>query len=215
MSQIAAKLTLVFCEGSDDKAVMRRIADAEGITGLQFQVYRGKDSLKAALLAKRTSRDFTSGAIRRILVTRDADDSWDAAWQAASEAIREVYQTNVQEPCVWQRVNDETEIAAWIAPRRDCSGMIETLCLEAARPENPDTFFCLEQFATCLQERHAGDLHEKEKFAIWSIAAQVKDAPRQRLSIPRAISNLNIDWRSPIFAELATILKETARPRTA
>jgi hypothetical protein len=139
--------------------------------------------------------------------SREADDSWDAAWQATSEAIREVFDTNVQEPCVWQRVNNETEIAAWIAPGRDCSGMIETLCLQAVRSENSDTFFCLEQFAACLHERHAGDLHEKEKFAIWSIAAQVKDAPRQRLSIPRAISNLNIDWNSPVFAELAAVLR--------
>lgn len=210
MSQIAERLALVFCEGDDDIAVMQKVARAEGVSGLHFESYRGKDKFKDALSVRKNSRDFTSGAIRRMLVTRDADDSWDAAWQATKDAVAEVFGANLQEPGGWQHVNGATEIAAWIAPGRDCSGMIETLCLKAARSKDSNTFYCLEQLAACLHERHAGDLHEKEKFAIWSIAAQVRDAPRQRLSIPRAISYLNIDWKSPVFAEIADALRATA-----
>lgn len=63
-----------------------------------------------------------------------------------------------------------------------------------------------------IERNHGGTLHEKERFAIWSIAAQEKSTPRQRLSIPRAIEHLSIDWSSPAFDELREILRSTAAP---
>lgn len=68
----------------------------------------------------------------------------------------------------------------------------------------------LESFSKCIEDTHGGKLHEKERFAIWSIAAQDKSTPRQRLSIPRAIEHLSIDWHSPVFDELREILRSTA-----
>jgi hypothetical protein len=54
--------------------------------------------------------------------------------------------------------------------------------------------------------KHKASLHEKEKFAIWSIVAQTKEAPRQRVSMGKVLEYLPFDWDSSQFASVKCVL---------
>jgi hypothetical protein len=210
MKRIPATYGLVLCEGSDDCAVFTEIAQTRNAENLEFEDLSGKSGLVARLKQIQAKPDFTKGAIRRLLITRDADESWAAAWQSLRDACQKVFDLEITEPAKWGRLNADCEVALWIAPGNQKNGMIETLCLEALKDTSNPNFECLDQFAECLRKHHDGTLHEKEKFAIWSLIAQDKSLPRQRLTLRRAIKHLHIDWKHPSFDQLSGLLAETA-----
>ena len=211
MSQRGGRYGLVLCEGTDDCAVFGKIANAAGAEDLVFKDLGGKNKLTARLQQVRSSPDFTRGAIGRLLITRDADEPWEAAWQSLREATKMVFDVEVIEPSTWAMLDNDCELALWIAPGGRKEGMIETLCLKALNEGTSNRFACLDQFAGCLHEQEGGTLHEKEKFAIWSLIAQEKEQPRQRLSLSRAIKNIPIDWKHPVFDELSGLLQQANR----
>lgn len=210
MSQLPQKLSLVLCEGKDDKRVFEAVRDHLKLDGVQVESYDGKDNLAKKLdtVAKRS--DYTSGAIQRLLVTRDADDDYAAALQSVAGVISRTFQISVQNCGEWTADSTGTEFAIWIAPGNQRKGMIETLCLEAAREQDPTSFSCLNQFSSCMKEQHNCDLHDKERFAIWSIAAQCKAQPRQRMSLERMLRANPPNWDCSVFDELRRILQDTA-----
>jgi len=201
---------MVLCEGKDDCAVFERIAEAKNATGLVFKDLGGKSDVTTRLKQIQASPDFTRGAIRRLLITRDADNSWEAAWQSLRDSTERVFGVSMTESGQWTKLNENCEVALWVAPGDQKVGMIETLCLEVLREQNPENFACLDQFAECLHQKEGGTLHEKEKFAILSLIAQEKEQPRQRLSVRRAIEHIPINWNHPEFNELASLIHEAA-----
>ena len=168
MSRLLEPYGMVLCEGKDDSAVLSAIASSRGINDLVFKEMKGTGNLVARLSQIQASPEFTRGTVRRLLITRDADDSWDAAWQSLRDSTQSVFGISFAEPGDWVQLGENCEIALWVAPGSGRTGMIETLCLEVLREEEPDSFECLDQFADCLLQKHSGTLHEKEKFAILS-----------------------------------------------
>ena len=212
MIQISNKISLVFGEGKEDLAVMQKVASAAQISGLEYKEYRGKDKLKSFLKVERKAPDYTSGRIQRILITRDADENWQAAWDAARNAVQSIFEVEVSAPGQWQQIENGPQIAVWIAPGSNQEGMIETLCLEAAKNSDADTFDCLETYTDCLQSKHGIELHEKERFEIWTIAAQGPAMGRKRLPFAEAITRkqLPIDWSNSAFTEIKDLLNATS-----
>lgn len=210
MTRSSEKFGLVLCEGKDDCAVFKKIAEAADLRGLQYESFGGKDKLSDRLKQLSLSPEFTRGQIHKILITRDADDSWEAAFRSLSDAVQRTFKLEMSQPGDWFAVNGHSEIAAWVIPGEEQSGMLETLCLQTAQEVSPTNFDCLNQFAACLKEHSGAELHEKEKFAIWSLVAQEKQLPRQRLSIPRAIERIPIDWTNPVFDRISKLLAEAA-----
>nr|WP_265594866.1 DUF3226 domain-containing protein [Haloferula sp. BvORR071] len=152
---------------------------------------------------------FTSGELKRILVTRDADDNPAAAWFSLSGAVNSTFGLAVESPGQWHQVERGPQIAAWLIPAQGSAGMIETLCMRAASGKSQEAFNCLDPFVACLEGWRNTKLHEKERFAYWTICGQ-SDDPRKRLSLERALDRLDIDWDHKAFASLRQILVEAA-----
>lgn len=206
MSQLKQKSCLILCEGKEDQRVFESLLENMNLRGISCENYQGKDQLRNRLHLLKSSPEFTSGAYQRILITRDADNNWDAAWQSASDAVQNVFGSKPTESAEWIRINENTELAVWICPGNQQTGMIETLCLNAAKSSDSDSFACLDQFIDCINSKHQATLHEKEKFAIWSIAAQDKSLPRQRVDMKNVLKKLPFDWNSSEFNPVREIL---------
>ncbi len=197
---------LVLCEGKEDLLVIQALAKHAGLEGrLTFQQYGGKDKLRAYLHLLKTSPEYVRGEHLRVLVTRDADSNFDASWQALRDSIADTFSTDLTKPGEWIKPENGPEIAAWIIPGPGKTGMIETLCLESSKAKSPDVFKCLDAFVGCLNGLHGETVHEKARFAIWTIAAQGVGA-KDRMSLEYAIPNLPIDWEDTAFGPLKDLL---------
>jgi hypothetical protein len=204
------KKPLVLCEGKEDKLVMLELAKRAGVEGrMDFEAYNGKDRLRDYLSLLKVRPEYTRGEHPRVLVTRDADNNFDHSWQALSTSVSEGLACTVEEPGKWCKTTEGTEIAAWIVPGVGQTGMIETMCVNSSEGKAPDVFGCLESFLHCLKGADGSDMHEKARFAIWTIAAQGIGA-KDRMSLEYAIPNLPIDWDAEIFQPLKDLLISVA-----
>lgn len=199
-------IPLVLCEGKEDRLVMEMLAQHAGLEGkLAFQDYGGESKLRRYLATLKVSPEFRRGEFSRVLVTRDADADFDQAWSSLKGSIRAVFSSEPMTPGVWIPTESGSQISAWVIPGPDKAGMIETLCLEAARAKSPLDFGCLDPLMACLENLQDEKPHEKVRFAIWTIIAQGAGA-KKRLSLERAIDHLPLDWGDEAFTPLRELL---------
>jgi hypothetical protein len=186
--------TLVLCEGKADRLVMESLAAHVGLRqNLVFESYDGESKLRENLANLKVSPEYTRGEYRKILVTRDADDNYVAALTSVHAAIQQVFAQTIENPGDWVDLNSTTKITSWIIPGPNQTGMIETLCLNAARALNPNQFNCLDAFIQCLEGQWGKRPHEKVRFFVWTIIAQGALA-QDRLSPEYAVKNLDFNW---------------------
>jgi len=202
--------SLILCEGPDDKRVVKCLLSEEGAEEVEVEAYHGKDNLRSKLDEVKNSPEYTRGEYVKILVTRDADDDWSTAWQSVKDALHDKFGVQLDDVNQWKPINEDTQVAAWIFPGKDQTGMIETLCLDVARENKPEAFECLDQYAECLEQNHEATLHEKQRFEIWTIAAQTSERPRRKLTFPRALKHLPFDWSHEKFSETRDVLSQVA-----
>ena len=201
-------IPLVLCEGKEDRLVMEALARHVGLKGkLAFQDYGGESKLRAYLATLKVSPEFRRGEFSRILVTRDADADFAQAWASLKGSIQAVFSSEPATPRAWISAGNGSQISAWVIPGPDKAGMIETLCLEAARTKSPSDFGCLDPLMACLENLQGEKPHEKVRFAIWTIIAQGTGA-KKRLSLERAIDHLPLDWGDEAFTPLRELLTE-------
>lgn len=201
---------LVLCEGKEDLLVIQTLANHGGLEGkLTFQQYSGKDKLRAYLHQLKASPEYARGEFLRILVTRDADSDFASSWQALKDSIAEAFSCELPSLGEWIKIENGPEIAAWIIPGPGKTGMIETLCVESSRTQSPKVLECLDSFMSCLTTAHGGEIHEKTRFAIWTIASQGAGA-HKRMSLEYAIPSLPIDWDNESFVPLKELLAAIA-----
>lgn len=204
------KKPLVLCEGKEDRLVMEELARRAGLEGrLDFEAYGGKDKLRNYLNLLKVRPGYASGEHPRVLVTRDADDNFDHSWQALSSSISAELACAIEQPGQWCKAADGTEIAAWIVPGIGQTGMIETMCVNSSEAKAPEVFACLGSFLDCLKGVHGCVIHEKARFALWTIAAQGAEA-KDRMSLKYAIPYLPIDWDAQSFKPLKDLLASLA-----
>lgn len=199
--------TLVLCEGKADRLVMESLAAHAGLgQHLVFESYDGGSKLRANLANLAVSPEFTRREYRKILVTCDADDNYDAAFTSVKTAIQQVFAQTIEKPGDWVDLNSSTKISAWIIPGPNRTGMIETLCLDAARALNPDQFTCLDSFINCLETQWGKRPHEKVRFFVWTIIAQGALA-QDRLSPEYAVKNLDLNWDDSAYDGLKELFR--------
>lgn len=200
------------CEGEDDRRVMQALADHAGFGDrLAFEDYANAGSLRAYLKALHARPEFTSGAIASVLVTRDADNSFENAWKSVQDAVKAVFSIELPEPGTWLALADFPRFAAWIVPGPGQPGMIETLCLDAAREANQPLFECLDSFMECMAAQQGARPHEKARFHHWTIAAQGPGA-QDRLSLKAALNRMPPNWNAGTFAKLTEVLRSATLP---
>ncbi len=201
-------VTLVLCEGKDDRLVMERLAQHCGLDAhLKFESYDGESNLRAFLANLKVSPEFARGEYAKILVTRDADSDYDAAWKSIQGSMQKVFAQTVTQPGEWIELESGGKMAAWVIPGADQTGMIETLCLNAARSNDPVIFACLDPFVACLEANWGQKPHEKVRFGLWTIIAQGQKA-KHRLSMERAIANIDFNWDDSAYDSLKQLFRD-------
>lgn len=199
--------TLVLCEGEADMLVMEGLATHAGLAqNLKFQSYNGGSKMRDFLANLKVSPEFARGEYTKILVTRDADASYEAAVQSLKDAILDVFSVIVEAPGNWADLYSSGKITSYVVPGSHQTGMIETLCLNAARAKNPDQFTCLDSFIDCLEGQWGQRPHEKVRFILWSIIAQGVSA-QDRLSLKYAIRNLDFNWENVAYSDLRQLFQ--------
>ena len=198
----------VLCEGLDDSRVMEALAVHMGIADkLHFEHY-AESGFHAYLKTLRSRPELTSGAIGSILVTKDADSDFSKAWQSVSDAVSKAFDIALPEPGSWVQAPDGPRLAGWVMPGPGKTGMIETLCLDAARETGEDIFSCLDSFVECVNATRDSKLHEKARFHIWTVIAQSPGA-QDRLSLQRALNQMPPNWDAVAFEGLRKVLNKT------
>lgn len=203
--------TLVLCEGKADKLVMECLAKHSGLDqNLKFESYDGSSKLREYLANLKVSPEFTRGEYAKILVTRDADENYEAAVQSLQNAILEVFSVSVEIPGQWGDLISGGKITSHVIPGSHQTGMIETLCLNAARAKNPEQFTCLDSFIDCLGSQWGQRPHEKVRFTLWTIIAQGQIA-KDRLSIERAIAKIDFNWDDASYDSLKQLFRDISQ----
>lgn len=198
---------LVLCEGKEDRLVLMALVSHLGISEhYRFESYAESGSLRSFLRLVKTLPDFTDGTINSILVTRDADSSYDDAWRSVSDGIREVFDISLTGAGVWCPLAETRKIAGWVIPGPDRTGMIESLLLDAERERGSEIFQCVDSVMDCAEKVYGKALHEKARFYIWTILAQEPGA-KDRLILERALKRMPPDWESDHFKLLSGILR--------
>lgn len=79
--------TLVLCEGKDDELVMQSLANHARVgENLVFKEYGGESRLRSFLLTLKKQGEFADGQYAKILITRDADQNYQAAVHTLRDA---------------------------------------------------------------------------------------------------------------------------------
>jgi hypothetical protein len=204
-------VTLMLCEGKDDMLVMESLAQHAGLAQqLKFESYDGESKLRAFLANLKVSPEYARGEYKKILVTRDADRDYAAAWQSVKDSIQSIFSAAITNPGEWTTLEFGVRIAAWIIPGPGQAGMIETLCLDAVRAKTPEMFACLDPFVECLSSQWGDAPHEKIRFVLWTIIAQGQGA-QDRLSIDRAIRNIDFNWDDSAYVRLKELFQEISQ----
>jgi len=78
---------LIFVEGSDDKAFFEKLL--ENTSTIQIINVEGKDNFKPKL--KIASQDDNFERVKKVLIIRDADESYERAYQSLTEIVKEIF----------------------------------------------------------------------------------------------------------------------------
>ncbi len=152
--EVTDRLKFVFCEGKDDEAVIKAVAQSVGLSDLTIEPFGGKNRLRLFLSQVQKRPEFVQRKVSTIAIIRDADDSAQAAFVSVSEALR----ANGFSPCPANRgevtaqpAGPEPRVGIFIVSDATGRGMLEDLCLESVcdRPE----FGCLDEYFRCIATR--------------------------------------------------------------
>lgn len=212
MSKFKAK---VLCEGKEDKVVFEKIAAQEGLADcLTFEQYNGKDSLAGFLKTFKARPEYTRKEFETLALTRDADDSFDSAWQSLTHAAKSAFDAELGGPGIATTIPDPDypmdptlRLVGWILPGPGQTGMLETLCLESV--SGTPAHECLTQYFECLSQKTGTDrYHPKAKFHAWVVSHT--DFRDKDYKIEKAVKEDRFQWDHPVFEGLRAFLRSLA-----
>lgn len=201
---------LVLCEGKEDKLVFEKIASVAGLSGFVFEDYGGKDNLTNRLRVLKERPDFTKNQIRKIAITRDADDSHESAWQSLCSSTKAAFGIELVTPGQIQEMPGDVPgkdpavgITGWILPGDGKPGMLETLCLLSI--SDLPAYRCLSEYVKCLESELPYKLHPKAQFHAWVVSHT--DFKDKDYNIATAVKEDRFAWNHDAFDSLRTFLR--------
>jgi len=152
----------VFCEGKDDAAVIRSLAEALGLA-VHIEHYGGKNNLANFLhgLAKRP--EFAQNRVAAMAILRDADEGSDAAFASVRDALR---QSEFAAPEISGTFMESNPRIGVFIVGVEGKGMIEDLCLQSVA-DQPE-FACVADYFRCIaQHSTRKDFKSKARVRVW------------------------------------------------
>ena len=188
----------VFCEGKDDVAVVRGLAEH-----LKLEVvvgeYQGRDNLANFLHALAKRPEFVQQQpVLSMAILRDADDDAVAAFASVRDTLR---QNGFEAPDANENFRESTPRVGVFIVGVNGKGMIEDLCLKsvADRPE----FACVGTYFGCIaQHSTRKEFHSKARFRVW-MASQ----DDYKYDAGKAAEEGYWPWENPAFDALKTFLR--------
>lgn len=199
------KPRLLLVEGNDDNQFFRRLVERrQGVNEIQqtdIQIYRFAEAAKlSAFLANVIAPAIERSAlpVRAIGIVRDADSSYDSAFQSVQGALRHANLPVPDAPLENAHGalgnGNDISMVAYIMPDNGSPGDLESLCLRAVQ-ETP-AMTCVENYIECLKAQGQTIQHER-KARLHAFLASNTDDPT--LQPGQAIDAGIIPWNSPAF----------------
>ncbi|NEQ36443.1 MAG: hypothetical protein F6K40_09215 [Okeania sp. SIO3I5] len=183
------KPKLIIGEGRDEESFFSALIKHLEIDDIQVDSYGGKHKLKNYFKALPFKPGFSN--LRSLLITRDADESFDTASQSINGSIRQNKLNEIE----------NLTIKTFIFPDNKSSGMLEDLCLSAI---NDSDMGCIEEFFQCIKENTNRESNEfsKAKIHAW---LSTQTIPDKRLGEAAKAGYFN--WNNETFNELINFIK--------
>lgn len=195
---------LLLCEGQDEVKFFEAWIQEFHRTDIQVLSYDGKTKLGEALreVAKVSGFD----KLKRIVITRDADESAEAAKASMRGAV---------EGSPLAQLNP----ALFVLPDNESPGSLETLWLNSLKGQPFES--CIDQFFECIQGKGwepsaAWSKNDKAKAQLW---IATKEVPNERFGIAawhgrretekEWMKDRWVDFNHEAFAKLKSFLVET------
>jgi hypothetical protein len=193
-------MKFVFCEGGDDLAVVRGVADSIGLAEILIEPYQGKNNLGNFLKAVQTRPEFAQNKVAAIGIIRDADEDGIGAFRSVCDAL---LANGFKAP---QRnggiaINGIKTGVLIVGPKGG-NGMIEDLCLNSVsdRPEFP----CVDDYFRCIAEKSARkDFSSKAKVRVWMASHSDHE-----FYVGKAAEEGYWPWESPVFDAMKEFLRQ-------
>ena len=195
---------LLLVEGRDDESFFQRIIERRNDKNVQVIAFNGKDNLGEFLANNLIPRLKPNPIVKTIGVVRDADDSYERAFQSIGDSLRTAGLPPPSKPLTYAAgmlEGDAIRVVAYIMPDNNSDGDLETLCLKAVS-EAP-AMACVDQYFDCLKSiNHVP--RQESKARLRAFLSANPDNPN--LLIGHAIAAGVLPWDSPAFAEIHKFL---------
>jgi len=198
------KRHLLLVEGKDEKGFFEDLSKHLQIGDLQIIDCQGKDNIRDKLKAVIKSPAFSM--VTSLGVVRDADNSYDTAFQSISQAIKDAGLP--VSPNHLLTGDQKPRVSVWIMPGKGRTGMLEDLCLEAVSGD--PACLCVEQYFDCLKNQINRPPRELLKAKLQVFLAS---KPEVNLRLGEAALKGYFPWDSEAFKDvrdfLSTVSKDT------
>jgi hypothetical protein len=189
----------VFCEGGDDVAVIKCVAQSNHIPDLIVEPFLGKNRLRNFLRGVQQRPEFAQNKVASIAIIRDADENATAAFQSVRDAL---LTNGFAAPEASGTITGEpVKVGVLIIGSDEGNGMLEDLCLKSVsdRPE----FACVDEFFRCVAEKS-----ERKHFSSKAkVRAWMASHPDFTLYVGKAAEAGYWPWESPAFDLLRDFLR--------
>lgn len=194
------KPLLVMAEGPGEARFLSCLFEALGLPHDQFEFrdYGGKDNMRNVIGAIVKMETFKK--VRAVLITRDANQNPDAAFQSIQGALKANNLPVPQKPGIL--VEGPPCVAVWIFPDNTSPGELETLCKEALR--NHPAAICVDDYLVCVKQKAPQAAVDGDKAWVYAFLAAVQRRPERRLG-ERSSQEL-CSWNLSVFDPFAQIV---------
>jgi len=196
------KERLLIVEGKDEELFFEALLNQLGFLNIQILPIGGKTKFRKYLKSL-ISRKVDFAKVKRLWITRDADDDFNTAFQSICDTLKFFSLPVPQKPKIPTEAYPEVNI--FIFPDNKSPGMLEDLCLKALQDNTQDTPIvkCLEDYFCCLARRSPEFPNNLSKAKIQAFLA-AKEEPGKRLG--EAAQAGYLPWDHPAFDEIEEFL---------
>jgi hypothetical protein len=193
---------LVLGEGKDEERFIGWLLSKLRQTDSQVLSYGGKSRLREFVKGLISSRGFER--VQRLVITRDADQSPDSAFQSVCDALKGAALPCPSSPDTLSDAGARgLRVGVLILPGEGRTGALEDLCFDVVGSDS--AVGCVETFLSCLGERGVA-LQEsrlgKARMQVWLAS---REQPGLRLGEAAEAGYIPAD--SPAFASLLRLLQ--------
>jgi hypothetical protein len=196
------KERLLIVEGKDEELFFDALLKHLNISNIQILSIGGKTKFRKNLGALLNRRE-EFAKVKRLWITRDADDDFNSAFQSICDALKALELPVPKKPKI--PTSSCPEISIFIFPDNQSPGMLEDLCLKVLQDNTQDTpiIKCLEDYFCCLARRSPEFPNNLSKAKIQAFLAAKKE-PGKRLE--EAAQSGYFPWDHPAFNDIKEFL---------